>query len=38
MYMHVFCIHSSADGHAGCLRVLAVVNSAVVNREVHVSF
>ena len=27
---HVF-IHSSVDGHLGCFRVLAVVNSAAVN-------
>ena len=28
---HSFLIHSSADGHLGCLHVLAVVNSAVMN-------
>ena len=38
MYMyHSFLIHSSADGHLGCFRVLAVVNSAAMNIEVHVS-
>ena len=32
VYMyHSFLIHSSADGHLGCLHVLAVINSAVMN-------
>ena len=35
---HIFLIHSSVDGHLGCLHVLAIVNSAVVNVGVHVSF
>ena len=34
---HSFLIHSSADGHWGCLRVPATVNSATVNTEIHVS-
>ena len=38
MYMyHNFFIHSSFDGHLGCFHVLATVNSAAVNTEVHVS-
>ena len=35
---HIFFIHSSVKGHLGCFPVLAIVNSAVMNTEVHVSF
>ena len=35
---HIFFIHSSVDGHLGHFHVLAIVNSAAVNSEVHVSF
>ena len=39
VYMcHILFIHSSVDGHLGCFHVLATVNSAAVNVEVHVSF
>ena len=32
VYMyHIFFIHSSADGHWGCDRVLAIVNNAAMN-------
>ena len=34
---HSFLIHSSADGHLGCFHVLAVINSAAMNTEVHES-
>ena len=34
---HNFPIHSSDDGHLGCLHVLAITNSAVMNIGVHVS-
>ena len=38
VYMYSsFFIHPSV-GHLGCLQVLAIVNSAAVNTEVHVSF
>ena len=38
VYMyHSFLIHSSANGHLGCLHVLAIINSAVMNIGVHVS-
>ena len=32
-----FLIHSAANGHLGCIHVLAIVNSAVLNTGVHVS-
>ena len=32
---HSFFIHSSADGHLGCFRVLAIINSTVMNILVH---
>ena len=34
---HSFLIHSSADGHLGCVHVLAIINSDVMNIGVHVS-
>ena len=34
---HSFLVHSSADGHLGCIYGLAIVNSAAVNIELHVS-
>ena len=35
---HNFLIHSCASGHVGCFHVLAIVNSAAMSIEVHVSF
>ena len=37
MYQILF-IHSSVDRHLGGFHVLAIVNSAAVNTEVHLSF
>ena len=37
IYIYIL-IHSSVDGHSGCSHVLAVVDSAAVNIEMHVLF
>ena len=34
---HSFLIHLSADRHLGCFHALAIINSAVMNIEEHVS-
>ena len=36
--VHLFFIYSSVNGYIGCFHVLAIVNSAVMNIGVHVSF
>ena len=39
MYIyHFFLTQSSVDGRLGCFLVLAIVNSAAMNIQVHVSF
>ena len=39
VYMyHIIFIHSSSDGHLGCVQVFTIVNSAVMNIGVHVLF
>ena len=34
---HNFCIHSSISGHLDSFHILAIVKSATVNTEIHVS-
>ena len=34
---HIFCIHSSAEGHPGSFQLLAILNKAAMNIVEHVS-
>jgi hypothetical protein len=34
---HIFCIHSSVEGHLGSFQLLAIINRAVMNIVEHVS-
>ena len=38
IYVHIFFIQSSVSGHLGCFHVLATMNNAAMNIEIHVSF
>ena len=38
IYNYIFFIHSSADGHLGCLYALDILNSAAMNIGAHASF
>ena len=35
---HIFCIHSSVEGHLGSFQLLAIINRAAMNTVEHVSF
>jgi hypothetical protein len=34
---HIFCIHSSVEGHLGSFQLLAIINKADINIVEHVS-
>ena len=34
---HIFCIHSTVEGHQGSFKLLAIINKAAMNVEGHVS-
>jgi hypothetical protein len=31
---HIFCVHSSVEGHTGCFHFLAITNKAAMNTHV----
>ena len=33
---HIFCLHSSVEGHLGSLQLLAIINKAAMNIVEHV--
>lgn len=35
---HIFCIHSSVEGHLGSFQLLAIINKAATNIVEHMSF
>jgi hypothetical protein len=35
---HIFCIHSSVEGHLGSFQLLAFINKAAMNKVEHVFF
>ena len=38
IYLYRIFIHLSVGGHLDCLHVVAIINSAAMDIEVHVSF
>jgi len=34
---HIFCIHSSVEGHLGSFQLLAIINKAAMNIVQHMS-
>ncbi|EDL11227.1 mCG133245, isoform CRA_a [Mus musculus] len=34
---HIFCIHSSVEGHLGCFQLLDIINKAAMNIVEHMS-
>jgi hypothetical protein len=34
---HIYCIHSSVEGHLGSFQLLAIINKGAMNIEEHVS-